>query len=168
MSDNSYEPQDKNKRGGPKTKEGKSRISNNALKHGLTSAKLILPSESLEEFHSLRDRLIEELKPETQTQELICLSIAVNFWRLFRYFRVEAGLFIDEMNEITEPSSAVDKYLLRDRKTTSEADGLAMVRISNSSASLVHVARYQTTIERSIYRGLRELAVLQGRGEFVS
>ncbi len=43
------------KSSGPATPEGKARSSQNAVKHGLHSKQILLPTESAEEFQALRD-----------------------------------------------------------------------------------------------------------------
>jgi len=40
---------------GPKSLFGKSRVSGNALKHGLHSSKHVIPSESVQEYEKYRD-----------------------------------------------------------------------------------------------------------------
>ena len=47
------------KSSGPRTDNGKARASYNALKHGLTAERLLLPGESAEEFEAYRTDLIE-------------------------------------------------------------------------------------------------------------
>jgi hypothetical protein len=50
---------------GPKTHKGKALASMNALKHGLTAQKLLMPGESAEEFEALLAELFREHRPET-------------------------------------------------------------------------------------------------------
>jgi len=53
---------------GPRTEEGKAKSSQNARTHGLSSAKLFLPADRLEEFHSLYTALYEEIRPVGELQ----------------------------------------------------------------------------------------------------
>jgi len=49
---------------GPRTPEGKARVSQNAIKHGLTSKHLIIREDEQEEFAALQDLLLAELAPQ--------------------------------------------------------------------------------------------------------
>ena len=48
---------------GPRTDAGKEIVSTNALSHGLTSTRVILPGESQQEFDKLRDSVVSEYGP---------------------------------------------------------------------------------------------------------
>src|SRR5215475_7298679 len=48
---------------GPLTPEGKARVSQNALRHGLTARHLVIRPDELDEFASLHPSLIDELAP---------------------------------------------------------------------------------------------------------
>ena len=39
---------------GPSSSDGKARVASNPLKHGLTAKRIVLPSESAEEFEAFR------------------------------------------------------------------------------------------------------------------
>jgi hypothetical protein len=55
---------------GPATPEGKARVSQNALKHGLTSKHLVIRPDEEAEFATLRDALEAELAPEGELVEI--------------------------------------------------------------------------------------------------
>src|SRR6266446_7484017 len=55
---------------GPRTPEGKSKSSKNALKHGLTAVELVLPTESQEEFDEHAAELRDEHHPSTPTEHI--------------------------------------------------------------------------------------------------
>ena len=50
---------------GPVTPEGKARSSQNALRHGLLSQSIVLPTESAAAFEEILSGLRDELRPET-------------------------------------------------------------------------------------------------------
>ncbi len=79
---------------GPKSKKGKGRASLNALKHGLRSKDIVLPSEDGREFDGLRLALITELEPEGSLEEQFAERIVVCLWRLRRVYPIEAGIFV--------------------------------------------------------------------------
>lgn len=81
---------------GPKTKLGKVKISQNALKHGILSSAIINESKNLgentKEFVLLRQRLADDLQPEGILEEMLVDKVAICYWRLLRAVRAENGL----------------------------------------------------------------------------
>ncbi|GEM_PF-5755413 len=81
---------------GPRTPEGKAKVSRNAVSHGLLAADVIpdalAPYESREEYDALLASLRAELRPASTMEDMLVESIAASHWRLRRLLRVEAGL----------------------------------------------------------------------------
>ena len=128
---------------GPKTPEGKSRASRNALRHGLRAAKhLVLPAEDPAAFAALEAALLEELAPEGALQAVLARQIVSAAWRLARVDRMEAELLI-----------------FRDR---GEGDlGLAATRDANTARALPTLVRYRAAAHAELLRSLRALEALQ-------
>ncbi|HLD70032.1 MAG TPA: hypothetical protein VJA17_04625 [Candidatus Omnitrophota bacterium] len=80
---------------GPVTDEGKTIISQNAIKHGIFAKDLIISTgdgkEDEQEYRELLDGLVVSLNPAGQMECLLVEKIAVDFWRLRRVLRFEAG-----------------------------------------------------------------------------
>lgn len=78
---------------GPQTPEGKARSSKNAVKHGLTSAAVILPDEEHERqlFDDLLTSLFQDIAPKGALQETLTFKLAINNWRWRRVLRYELG-----------------------------------------------------------------------------
>jgi hypothetical protein len=78
---------------GPRTVEGKNRVSYNALKHGLLSSKdVVIPGdEDPAEFESLLEQLREDLQPVGKIEHCLLHEIAACWWRLRRALRCESG-----------------------------------------------------------------------------
>lgn len=87
-------------KGGPKTPKGKLISSQNALKHGVTSKKLLNPDEQdmLDYYNNL---LIEEHKPDGITENLLIKDLAMIRVRLERFDAVETSLFAIEQANST-------------------------------------------------------------------
>ena len=82
---------------GPKTAEGKARVSQNALKHGMCAKKfLLLPDDSRAEFAALESALLEELRPEGVVETLLARRLIAAAWRLARADRLEFELLIGD------------------------------------------------------------------------
>ena len=81
---------------GPRTTQGKAASSMNAMSHGLTSAKVIIPGESLAEFHDLLFSLLQEHQPATPTEAMLVNEMAQARWRLDRVRRRQDQAFESE------------------------------------------------------------------------
>ena len=84
---------------GPKTTSGKSLSLKNALRHGLTAEKIIVPGETAEEFEALRAELYREHCPETVSERELVDVIATLQWRLRR-----AAIFESSLLNVEAPS----------------------------------------------------------------
>ena len=80
---------------GPKSKEGKLTVASNAIKHGIFTKDLFVPSntgmENEDEYKELLNNLVISLTPSNQIESLLVEKIAIDFWRLRRVIRFEAG-----------------------------------------------------------------------------
>jgi hypothetical protein len=77
---------------GPKSAEGKAASSSNALRTGLTSAKIFVRPEEQPEFDSFRLALTGELKPEGQMQSNYFDLILHAAWNIRRSINLEAEI----------------------------------------------------------------------------
>jgi hypothetical protein len=78
---------------GPKTPEGKAKISHNALKTGLTGRTILLPSDDVAAYQSHCERVFKQFSPETDEEKRLSQSIADTLWRLERIPSLEAGIY---------------------------------------------------------------------------
>src|SRR5579864_8965718 len=84
---------------GPRTEAGKQRSSLNALRHGLTAASAVLPSEDAEAYETHSRQLFEEYQPATPTETQLVLELIDTSWRLNRIPLLEA----DVLNRAANP-----------------------------------------------------------------
>ena len=136
---------------GPRTPEGKAVARFNAVKHGLLSREVLLPSEDEDALRDLDEALRAELRPSGQLENLLVDRIVEAVWRLKRLGRVEAGIFAWELDNSVSSVRDPDKSML----------GLSFIRDANSANAFSKLSRYKTTIERSLYKALHELQRLQ-------
>jgi len=78
---------------GPRTPAGKTRVSSNALKHGLTGREVVLPNENPDDFDSFRAGLLTSLDPQGELEAALAEKIVADFWRLRRVPIFEATLY---------------------------------------------------------------------------
>ena len=118
---------------GPQTPEGKARSSQNARKHGLSAREVVIAPDEREEFEEFLAAYQADLQPQGMTEQGLFNQLVLAAWNLQRISRLEAGLAKDE-----DPLS--NGYL---------------------EPAIQRLARYQTRAERTYFRCLRELRVLQ-------
>src|SRR5580700_8268317 len=87
---------------GPRTDRGKQRSSLNALRHGLTAASPVLPSEDRAAYDSLRRQFRDEYQPATPTESQLVQELADTSWRLNRIPLLEAEVLNRAANPPTE------------------------------------------------------------------
>ena len=119
---------------GPRTAAGKERSSMNALKHGLTSRRVVLPRENRAEFDSLLKELLDESQPVGTLEFELVNDIAAALWRLRRVRGMECDL-------------------------AEVAFGLKTSRQAREEFSLM--MRYTAGIERELHRAIIRLNQLQ-------
>ncbi len=86
---------------GPRTGPGKLRSSLNALRHGLTAASAVLPSEDPAAYEAHRRSFFADLQPLGALEEHLVRSLADTAWRLNRIPALEADLLVDGLAQQT-------------------------------------------------------------------
>ncbi len=138
---------------GPVTEEGKAAVSMNALKHGLLSGAVLLPDEDASLLADLENQLRAQLRPEGSLEILLVDRMAASLWRLRRLNQVETGIFVHEQKELRESPWG--------KPVDGDDFGLAFIRVANNSDAFSKLSRYESTIERSLFKALHELQRLQ-------
>ena len=122
---------------GPKTPEGKSVASRNAVTHGLRSHSGLLPGETLEDFSDLRDRVFAELAPDSAIEMELAERIASLLWRLRRVPAFEAALIAWTM-----PAKRRRAFLCRTSRVLGAFPTTPTVRPRNKDARPWALARW--------------------------
>ncbi len=87
---------------GPRTDAGKQRSSLNSLRHGLTAASPVLPTEDRAAYEDHRRCFVDEYKPATPTESQLVQELADTSWRLNRIPLLEA----DVLARVLPPADA--------------------------------------------------------------
>jgi len=119
---------------GPVTPEGKARVSQNALRHGLTAKHLVVRDDEREEFSDFQQSLQAELAPQGAIELITFHELLHAAWNLRRFRRIEAELSSGNPEDFAS---------------------------SPNAAALDRLARYQARAQRAYYRALQELRTLQ-------
>jgi hypothetical protein len=141
------------KLGGVKTEEGKAASKFNALKHGLLSREALLATEDRGELSELSRQLRVDLHPSGNFECLLVDRIVANTWRLRRLLHIEGAAMAYQRKEI-------DRFNLSGRSSSKE-EGWERDRAMLFGEEMDKLIRYESTLERGIYRALHELQRLQ-------
>jgi hypothetical protein len=183
---------------GPRGIKGKARVAANALKHGLTAKRTVLPNEDPKEFEAFRSALHDDLDPQSPTEELLVQKFVADAWRIMRSLKLERAVHTrenllqlaeelkDEVRSYTNPTYSPDPTELyaSDYKRCSKArteleqvnlaleePTLNVTRVmEDSSEEFARLWRHEEALSRSLFRTLHELERLQAkrRGERVA
>lgn len=104
-----------------------------------------------------------ELKPAGVLEILLVDRIVETVWRLHRLARVEAGIFAWEFSRKLEDDFIKEAFSRGRSRQLKEAVALgrAFVSATEYPDALSKLQRYETTLERSLYKALHELQRLQ-------
>ena len=129
----------------------------NAQKYGLLSKAAIIQTgqarEDPRELKDLLEALREDRQPEGAMEEILVDRIAACYWRLRRALRAEVG----EIRLLAD--DALRNSLLHAADMEPELVGL--LRSLPDENVLAKIIRYETAIDRQMYRALKELRELQ-------
>jgi hypothetical protein len=156
---------------GPKTPDGKKRVSRNATRHGFFSKWLLIQgrdgNESKQEYDDFCAGVQEHYSPIGWLEELWAEKIGVWSWRLRRLIRFESGqislalarhsydLRQSKADELAEPESAP----LSDPEIDAMTDHLFLPE----KEELDKLLRYEAMINRQLNHAIGELERVQAR-----
>jgi hypothetical protein len=140
---------------GPKTPEGKRRVSKNGLRHGVYSRDLILPGESANDYLALHAALESEFAPETETERDLIAVMAHARWRSLRVWCAEKTLLDNSFQDVS-------RYRAKDNLSVRDLTGFAFRDLANGRSPVLPLLdRTENRLERTYYRALHELRSLR-------
>jgi hypothetical protein len=164
---------------GPRSARGKARSRMNAVTHGLTAARIVIPGEKAEEFAAFRDALMVDLAPANTIHRLLADRVAGLFWRLRRGPMVEAALLKGMMRPNPQDLSGLsdeelDQLVQLSRKAAglqgepsiadAVHDQVPASRQQNEATTLSMLSiflRHETSLMNELIKTLRLLRTLQ-------
>ena len=178
---------------GPQTAEGKTVVRLNALRHGLLARDAVLPGEDADAFEELWETVQTDLSPAGPIEEQLVDRAVNALWRLRRAVRAETAFFHWRMHVLKAErlSKEADSYrrdilpalsftMITDEASHTEAmealaraeyerdrdevlTGCAVGADAKDGDAFGKLARYETSLERSLFRTLHELRQMQDR-----
>jgi hypothetical protein len=127
---------------GVKTPVGKLVTRLNAVSHGIFSKEVLLPGEDAALLARLRENMCDELKPVGELETVLVERIICAIWRLKRVLRTEQNYgrpSAEDYNNVAEYFHGIDYRYSGWQK----------------------YSRYETTLERQIYKAMTALERLQ-------
>jgi hypothetical protein len=140
---------------GPRTEAGKATAAMNAVKHGLTADTVLLADEDEDSLNEFRAGLMQRLNPVGELEELLAERIVASAWRLRRVAKIEVALLETSRNDVWPPGSPEVLY------GHGRNLGYAFLSDAEGPQCLGKLSRYESGLERSMYRALHELQRLQ-------
>ena len=139
------------KKGGVNTEQGKSISRLNAEKHGIFTKVMIAEAEEGEILDQLIGRLFDEFTPKGILEETLVDRIVIFIWRLRRCAIAEKAIIEQDLKSEGNKNMAIIRSprFINSKK---------MVLYPNNFEVLL---RFETTIERQLYRVTRELREIQ-------
>jgi hypothetical protein len=138
---------------GPRTPEGKTKSSMNALRHGLTGRVVVLPHEDLNAYRAFCADLMEDLAPEGSLERQFAQTFCDTQWRLNRARSIEDSMFALGHDE---PAGDFDPGHPEVRAA------LTTARVFRAgSQSFVNLSLYEQRLQRTLRESLRQLQDLQ-------
>ena len=136
---------------GPRTIQGKTASSLNALKHGAAAASVILPGEDAAEYDRIVADYHSDLRPCGAIEEFQVNTIIRADWQRRRLERIENSLYRQLLSEGETPDE-IDVNVLRDSPT-----GKLLRRVWSQIASLERACQRALTELRRLRRVERDL-----------
>ncbi|HUT58227.1 MAG TPA: hypothetical protein VNA25_10305 [Phycisphaerae bacterium] len=148
---------------GPRTRAGKRRSRTNATKHGILWRQVLLTDDVAEDLLEYRWAMMKRLKPTGQLENLLAEMIVTHSWRLRRALWMERGMLELDIGKV---------HYLQDKHSPGGDDGhlhpmvvgdvvrQSLTGVGNAFETL---RRYETSIQRAMFRAIAELERLQAR-----
>ena len=176
---------------GPKTPAGKAVVRLNPLRHGLLARDVVLPGEDEDGFEELWNQVRADLSPVGPIEELLAERVVNAMWRLRRLARAETALFHWRVHALKADRLAAQARsyeqsllpplsleIITDKPSHTEAKealgqaicerdrdevliGCVLDADAKEGDALSKLARYETNLERSLFRALCELRQVQ-------
>jgi hypothetical protein len=125
-------------RRGPKTASSKARVSLNAVTHGLSSARLVVPGESPTEWEMSRQAIVDALAPAGPVELALAERVATALWRLQRVTAYEGAAIAERQHLAT-----------------------ASARLLPHPLDIDKIIRYEAHLNRQLYQALHQLEAMR-------
>ncbi len=123
---------------GPRTAAGKARVSLNALTHGISSTRPVLPGENNLDWEKHRKDISDALAPLGRVETVLAERVASALWRLRRVTAYEEAAIAERQH--VQPAST---------------------RLLPHPIDIDKIIRYEAHLTRQLYQALHELEAMR-------
>ncbi len=151
---------------GPRTVEGKAKVSQNGVRHGFTARQDVIAGESQEAFDVHREEVLAELTPVGKMETALAERVVSLMWRLKRAERLQ-NESIDMLTEkltsgpLAKLTRTLEGKATGDRQDDDLTLGRVAVRDFSNARVLEKLLMYERRLEQSLYKTLAELNQLR-------
>ncbi len=138
---------------GPKSPEGRQKVSLNAVKTGLTGATVLLPSDDVALYERHTANAFAAWQPETDREKMLVQSILDTEWRLLRIPALESGIYA--LGRLTHAEQFADQ------PEAARATLLEAYIFQTSRRDLTNLSRQESRLRRQREKDIAELNQLQ-------
>jgi hypothetical protein len=135
---------------GPQTTDGKSIVAQNALKHGLTAQKPLIPGEDPAHFAQFNDSMLAQFDPQGPLETVLANRIITLTWQLNRAPRLQAAAFKFMMEDIYQAPYDPEEHL-----------GKTLENDFSGNQILEKLQAYESRIEANLYKTIDKLEIIQ-------
>jgi len=145
---------------GPRTDEGKHRVSRNGLKHGLLSTVCVIPGESPADYDKHLSKFQEQYWPSNPFEHALVRQMADAEWRLQRISRLQAAYLT---SAVANRRDHHNEY--RAEKALPDQEQLVGTVMQTSAADIDRFARYEVQLQRVFTNAFKQLMAFRDRLE---
>jgi hypothetical protein len=145
---------------GPRTEEGKSRVSQNALKHGLLARDAVITGEDPAAYEAQLAALEADIQPDGALECELVRQMADAQWRMQRLARLEAAYLnscLDNRRQIKAGAHPMPRHYSDEENTLM----LGYSLMGNTTNRLSQLARYDAHLSRRFERAIQQIAKLR-------
>jgi len=144
-----------------KTTSETAKPAESATRQYIFSSEILIEGECASELDEIRNKLLKELKPSGEIESILVDRIVSGVWRLKRCLKIESQVIEFESSCIQE----YEQGFFRTRKRTNkELSQLKALKITEGKNRLEELSKYETILERQIYKALSVLDKLRQHG----
>lgn len=147
---------------GPRTPEGKAKVSKNAITHGLTSECVLIPGEDAEELEAFREAMLEGLAPEGAVELWLAGQFIAGCWRLRRAGTLEREVVAAGLEEWHLLTKAEEEEIARPKAEMKDlTPARVMANTMQRTDTYSKICRYESHLQKGLYAARHELQRLQ-------
>jgi len=143
---------------GPRTDEGKHRVSRNGLKHGLLSKVCVIPGEDPADYDKHLSGFQDQYWPSNPFEHALVRQMADAEWRLQRISRLQAAY----VTSAVENKREVHNRVYSDRPEPGQEQIVGDV-MQHSAADIDRFARYEIQLQRIFMNAYKQLMDFRDR-----